>query len=136
MPQCSPWLKYRIASDSPDDLSTALVATVPASSSEAYLKQSAIRLLPYATTLDGLTAVARGEVDAIVYDDPLLRYLTLQTFPSQVEVLPFVFAKQNYGIAVPDKSPLRETINRELIRIVEHEAWQAVLQRYLGKRDK
>ncbi len=122
--------------DDPEDLSRALVATVPASSSEAYLKQRAVRALPYATSLDGLRAVARGEVDAIVYDDPLLRYLTLQQFPGQIEILPFLFAKQNYGLALPDSSPLRESINQELLRIVENEAWQVLLQGYLGRRDE
>jgi ABC-type amino acid transport substrate-binding protein len=120
--------------DSPYDLTKLLVATVTASSSEAYLKQHRIPRLAFDTLSEGLQAVVNGEADAAVYDDAPLRYLMLNDFSGRVKVLPFLFAHQNYGIALPSKSLLREPINRALLHIVGDELWMRTLEYYIGKR--
>lgn len=117
----------------PDDLARARVATVPGSTSESYLRQHRIALKRYPTPLEGLQAVARGEVDAMVYDAPLLRYLATTELQGQVDVLAATFDRQMYGIALPDGSPLRESINRVLLAAIRQPAWQEILYRYLGK---
>jgi ABC-type amino acid transport substrate-binding protein len=41
--------------------------------------------------------------------------------------------EQDYGIALPQKSPLREPINRALLEIIDSPAWQGTLAQYLGR---
>ena len=115
------------------DLSRMRVATVPGSTSEAYLHNNGIATRTFPSVSDGLEAVATGKVDAMVYDAPLIRYLARTEFVGQVEVLPVTFERQDYGFALPENSPLREPINRVLLRIVRSESWGETLARYLGE---
>ena len=116
----------------PQDLVRMFVATVPASTSEQYLREQGIASRAYPTVADGLRAVAEGEVDAMVYDAPLLRYLVRTGYPKRLEVLPFTFERQDYGFALPSGSSLREPINRSLIRIIREPGWTSTIDRYLG----
>ena len=38
-------------------------------------------------------------MDAMVYDSRLIRYLVRTEYPKRLEVLPFTFERQDYGIA-------------------------------------
>ncbi|MFT5210825.1 MAG: polar amino acid transport system substrate-binding protein [Flavobacterium sp.] len=115
-----------------NDLSQLRVATVPGSTSETYLKRNGIATRTYANVSEGLNGVAEGEVDAMVYDAPLIRYFAQTQFEGRVEVLPVTFERQDYGFALPENSELREPINRILLRIVRGEDWSETLERYLG----
>ena len=44
------------------------------------------------------------------------------------------FDRQDYAIALPAGSRLREAINRELLSILGSEEWTGVLERYLGEQ--
>jgi ABC-type amino acid transport substrate-binding protein len=83
----------------------------------------------YTTPLEALRAVASGDIDAMVYDEPLLRYLAKTDLQGQIDVLPITFDRQSYGIAMPSDSPLREPINRVLLDKIHQTEWQDVLQR-------
>jgi polar amino acid transport system substrate-binding protein len=109
------------------------VATVPGSTSETYLTNNKITTRAYADVSEGLRGVAEGEVDAMVYDAPLIRYFAQTQFEDRVEVLPVTFERQDYGFALPEDSELREPINRVLLRIVRGEDWSETLERYLGE---
>jgi len=81
----------------------------------------------------GLQAVANDEIDAMVYDAPLLRYLSLTEFKDTIDILPLTFQRQDYGIAFPSGSRLREPTNRVILETIHQPAWQDILGRYLGK---
>ena len=55
-----------------------------------------------------------------------------QEFAESLVVLPSTFQRQDYGIALPSGSPLRESLNRELLRHLQGPAWRATLLRYIG----
>jgi polar amino acid transport system substrate-binding protein len=126
--------KLEMTMQGPKDLARARVATVPGSTSEAYLKRNGIATRAFPTVSAGLSAVANGRIDAMVYDAPLLRYFAQTEFPEQVEVLPVTFERQDYGFALPENSELRESINRELLRIVRSSEWSETIERYLEGR--
>lgn len=88
--------------------------------------------MTYRSAQDGLGAIADGQIEAMVYDAPLLRYTANQKFQGQLDVLPETFLRQDYAIALPEKSPLRESINRVLLQKIAEPAWQDTLYRYLG----
>ncbi len=116
------------------DLYKGRLASIKHSSSDAYLKKHKLKARYYKTVLDALTAIDRGEVDAIVYDDPLLKYLTTKHFNNRLNVIHDLFEPQHYGIIFPEGSPLREPVNRAMLEIIHRDEWQRVLQSYLGAK--
>ena len=74
-----------------------------------------------------------GKIQALVYDAPILRYYIHQNYIGSLEVLPFRLQRQEYGIALQPKSPLREQINVVLLQKIRENAWQDRLSQYLGE---
>lgn len=115
----------------PEDLPGARVATVAGSTSDAYLRENRIPAR-YADDLEqALDRVVQHEVDAVVYDAPLLRYLVTSRFVDRLEVLPRTFGRLDYCIALPSGSELREPINRVLLADTTQARLRDVLFRYL-----
>ena len=117
----------------PEDLIHVRVGSVANTTSSKYLKENWMVFYPFQTASEGLRAVAEGKIEALVYDKPTLKYLIRKSFLTDLEVLPITFLPQDYGIALPTGSPLREPINRALLQIIESPAWQGTLAGYLGK---
>jgi polar amino acid transport system substrate-binding protein len=102
----------------PEDLGKLDVGTVTASTSEAFLRDARMNYRSYADADGGLTAIVRGEIEALVYDEPTLAALITGTYADHVVLLPHTFQRQDYAFALPTGSPLREPINRILARRV------------------
>ena len=117
----------------PEDLPRVQVATVQNSTSADYLRNRNIRprLLPDLT--DAITELREGRVAAVVYDAPLLQYQIMQDYP-KLHVLPGTFQRQDYSIALPSGSPLREPVNRTVVRTITKSAWDEKLTSYLGEQ--
>ncbi len=116
----------------PEDLAKARIASVEKSTSDKYLKSRRLSARYYDSVLEGLKALDQHEVDAVVYDEPLLRYLVKENFDDKLEVDDSLFERQHYGIAFPEGSPLRESVNRIMFEIIEQDKWQQVVSKYLG----
>lgn len=117
---------------SSDDLAKYRVATLADSTSEAYLRAKGIRIVTFQSIDDALDAVAQEHVDAAVYDAPILQYSVLNRSGDPLQVLPFVFDRQDYGFALPSGSELREPLNVELLNVITSELWQNEQTRLLG----
>ncbi len=117
----------------PEELYKSRVASVEGSVSEKYLRHSRIRMMLYPTPQEAIQAVADGRVDAFVYDEPVLKYLANgAALQDKVEVLPYVFQREYYAIALRNESPLREDLNPILLEIIERSSWQETIFRYEG----
>jgi ABC-type amino acid transport substrate-binding protein len=68
----------------------------------------------------------------VVYDLPILRYLVNGIYVHDLRVLSNQFARQDYGIAIPPGSLLRERFNREILQIIQGAEWTPMLEGYLG----
>jgi ABC-type amino acid transport substrate-binding protein len=117
----------------PQDLAQARVATVPASTSARFLDRRGLTAVPVDSVEAGLGAILDGQVDAMVYDAPLLRYLVRTRFAGNLVILPATFERQDYAFALPTGSPLREPVNRAMLRIIRTDAWSRNVDRYLGE---
>jgi polar amino acid transport system substrate-binding protein len=115
-----------------NDLYKIRVATLPGSTSETFLTQRLIHHRTLDSLPEALEALGDGQVDAIVYDAPILRYLVAENYPNRLSVLPQVLQRQDYGFAFPTGSPLREGVNRALLEIIRSPEWERLLERYLG----
>ena len=117
----------------PGDLPNVKVATVLDSSSEEYLLEKQMPYNSYKNLSAALVALNKSEVDAIVYDQPLLKFLVHNN--SQFDnliVLPHTFDFQQYALALGINSNLREPINRTLVEMISGKAWEDLLLSYLG----
>ncbi len=118
----------------PQDLAGKRVGTVPGSTSELYLQTRGIRRTSFETPREALLALAAGDVDAVVYDHPLLVWLSGHddALMGRIEVLPTTFQRQDYALAIPQNVPRREEVNRVLLEILRSDVWEEILERYLG----
>jgi len=115
----------------PEDLMRVTVGAIPSTTSAAWLEERGKRFHGYPDPSAALDGLRRGEVDAIVHDEPILRYLVRSQAPD-ARILPFSLARQNYAIALPSQSPLRELLNRKLLEETRTERWRDTVRRYLG----
>lgn len=116
----------------PQDLHGARTGTVAESSSEGYLQGRYLSYKAFKNVGEGLAALAAGDIDAFVYDQPLLQYLAKTQFPGELDILPNTFRRQDYAIALPQHSALKEPLDQHLLQLLELDAWQKQLARYLG----
>ncbi|HET7276187.1 MAG TPA: transporter substrate-binding domain-containing protein [Longimicrobiaceae bacterium] len=117
----------------PSDLPNPRVGAVRSSTSADYLSGNRVGFTSYDTAVDGLRALERGELQALVYDMPILRYEIASRQINGVRVLPNAFEEQYYGIALGPSSALREEIDRALLARITSPGWEALLSRYLGR---
>lgn len=115
------------------DLADARVATINASATAAWLDQQNIGYQNFNSLREALEKLDNGQLDAVVYDEPILRYLLRSEQLSNVQLLPERVLPQDYGFALPQGSPLREPLNRELLSVTQSQQWRDLLQRYLGQ---
>ncbi len=117
----------------PNDLSSVRVGTVQGSTSSIYLSAHGIAFASYEDANQALDALQRGRTEAVVYDEPIMRYLIGEHDDWRIRVLPESFELQYYGIALPTGSPLREQVNYVLLQTIESPQWKGLLTRYLGQ---
>jgi ABC-type amino acid transport substrate-binding protein len=117
-----------------DDLGRVRVVTVEGSTSAAFLDARGDDVRTTDDLVQALRILAEGRADAVVYDEPILRYQVEQTFEDSLKVLPGSFERQDYGVAMPSGSPLREPFNRALLRLLYEPDWRSRLAGYAGGR--
>jgi polar amino acid transport system substrate-binding protein len=115
-----------------DDLRKIHIGTFADSSSAQYLETSHIDYvtLPRAELFQ---ALQQGKIQAVVYDEPFLRYVTRTQYADQFVVIPLNEDPQLYAFALREGNPLRESINRVLLRKIHEPAWHDLLYHYLGR---
>ncbi len=101
------------------DLQGQDVGTVAGSSAARFLDESKITAKGYPDVDAACRALAAGEVKAVVYDEPLLKFYLSSNSAPKLHLVGDLFEKQDYGFALMDKSPLRKEINRALLKLGE-----------------
>ena len=124
--------KLRRAIHGIDDLRGKRVLTPRNSTSATFLNTERVRYQTTDTITDALEQLESGRVDAVVYDVPILQHFLRGEYGNSIRLLPYRFARQDYGLALPDGSPERERWNRIILSLIESPEWQTVLEGYLG----
>jgi len=117
----------------PDDLRGVAVGTVAASTSVDWLVHERLPFDHYPHVGAALAGLMAGEVDAVVYDAPILRFLVRHRHRDTLRVSREEFARQHYGLAFPQSSPLREPVNQALLREVGSMWWKGEVLDLLGE---
>ncbi len=105
------------------DLAGKYVAAVATDAPRKYVEKIGANVIPVKTLAEGIKLVREGKADALVHDGPRLVYLANQINKKErqkiLAVTPFSFNPQNYGIVFPSGSPLKEQVDRVLLRLRE-----------------
>src|SRR5207244_3180265 len=88
----------------PDDLPGKRVATTRGSTSAAYLKEHRCRLVEVERIEDAYDALKQHQVEAVVFDAPVLQYYAAHDGKGKVAIVGPIFRKESYGIAMPPNS--------------------------------
>lgn len=116
---------------SPDDLRGKPVGAVAGSTSEESVRSLDAKVRTYPTGPEAVAALADGEVEAVVHDEPVLRWW-LSTADSELTLVKETFDPQDYGFATPPGSELRERVSRAILDITSTEEWARRVERTLS----
>ncbi|TAL86897.1 MAG: transporter substrate-binding domain-containing protein [Rhodanobacter sp.] len=115
------------------DLGGMQVASVPDSTSAAWLERQRFGYSKVRDVDAALAALAAGRVDAVVYDAPLMRWDIQQRYRGKLHVLPLVLERQDYAFALPSGSRLREPIDTSLLQRINAPDWPERLKKAFGE---
>jgi polar amino acid transport system substrate-binding protein len=118
-----------------DDLRQIQIGTFADSSTAQYLDANHIEYQAFGRE-ELFKALAKRKIQAVLYDEPFLRYVVRTQYPGQFTVHPLSLDTQLYAFAVRESSALREPINRVLLRKIHEPAWHDLLYRYLGRAER
>lgn len=117
------------------DLSKVKVASIKDTTSGQWLARNQDSYTQADSLEAALADLNAGKVDAVVYDEPLLRWIIRQRYEGSLRVLPFTLERQDYAFALPTGSPLREPIDTSLLERINAPAWKDLLRNYFGSSD-
>ena len=116
----------------PDDLPGKRVASVKGSTSAEYLNQHNIQATTFTKVEDAYQALQQAEVDAVVYDAPVLLYYASHEGKGKVQVVGPVFRKESYGILFPSGSSKRKPVNEALLKLKENGTYDRLYTKWFG----
>jgi len=116
----------------PADLPGKRVATTAGSTAEEYLKQNGAVVQPFDTIDKAYDALNNRQVDAVVYDAPVLLYYAAHDGKGKTRMVGPVFKKEDYGIVFQQNSPLRKQINVALLKIKENGTYDQLYSHWFG----
>ena len=117
-----------------DDLRFVRVGASRGTATVGYLDRERISHRNFPSPEDGLRALQERQIDAFVYDRPLLNWMVMQDFPETLRVLDFTVDSLNYAIAMPKGSRLLDRLNIAVLQETESDWWQQTLFQYLRKK--
>lgn len=114
----------------PEDLPRYEVGVLADSTSEFLLEQRGMRPQSFPSLAEAMEALKDGGLDAVVHDRPILLHFAERL---GLHVLPRSFHRQDYGIALPFESELRQPINIEILERIPSPWWDRKQEEYLGR---
>jgi polar amino acid transport system substrate-binding protein len=113
------------------------VATVRHSTGAKYLKAiKGIEVLELDAVSDAYPLLIQNQIQAIVYDAPILLHFAANDGKGKVAMVGAIFKKESYGILLADGSPLRKDINAALLKFRESGEYQALYTKWFGKEEE
>jgi polar amino acid transport system substrate-binding protein len=116
------------------DLNDKKVATIAGSTSATYLKQQHLDTKEFKKIDQTYDALNNGEVDAVVFDAPILLYYAAHDGKGKVQVVGSIFRKEGYAIALPNGSPYRKPINNALLSLQEKGTYQEIYDKWFASK--
>jgi ABC-type amino acid transport substrate-binding protein len=109
------------------------VGTVAKSGTRSFLSEHFFKnVQTYGGALEGLQAVKKGEIEAFLYDEPILKYrIKNDSSLINLEVLPLKFDVQFYAFGLPKTHVmLEQRISQRILEIKDTNEWEVVLNEF------
>ncbi len=120
------------AINGPQDLPGKIVVTVEGSTAAAWLTRENISHRTVTVIEEAYELLEDRRVQAVVFDYPVLLFYALNFGDSNVEVVGAPFNDEDYGIAFPTGSPLREEFNQALLQVREDGTYDRLYMEWFG----
>ncbi|MBO9413152.1 MULTISPECIES: transporter substrate-binding domain-containing protein [Ruegeria] len=121
--------------NSVNDLYGKQVGTISNSTAASFLNRREIEFTGYDSLEPMLDAFRAEELDAIVFDAPILSYYASHEGRRFASMTGGVFLRENYGIAFPTGSPLVEDVNQALLALREDGTYDEIYRKWFGARN-
>ena len=116
----------------PEDLPGKRVGSIKGSTSVEYLRQRSIEPVEFTKMEEAYQALQDGQVDAVVYDAPVLLFYAAHEGKGKVQTAGAIFRKENYGIVFPSNSPYRKPVNEALLKLKENGTYDQLYTKWFG----
>lgn len=116
----------------PGDLPGVKVGTVAGSTAETWLRNNKAKVSSYPDVASAIAVLNAGDLKAVVYDAPVLRYYLSRKVGTRLRLVGPSFEKQFYGIGLQEGSPLRLPINRALLALNERGFIDELQKKWFG----
>ncbi|WP_077624060.1 glutamine ABC transporter substrate-binding protein [Sediminibacillus massiliensis] len=118
-----------------DDLSGKTVATRSGTTSETYIKEETegeVESFPQIT--EAYQNVIAGRADAAIYDVPNVQYYANTEAGGQLKTVGELLTGEQYGIAFPKGSELRDVIDEALTTLKDNGTYGDIYEEWFGER--
>ena len=116
------------------DLAGKRLAAVAHSSGAEYLDERHLRYAPFDDLAAALTALERGQADAVVNSVGALQYLVGARFKNTIKAPQGVLEPAYMAIALAPGSPLKKPLDEALVGITASQEWRQVEDGYFGRQ--
>lgn len=114
------------------DLDGRRVGTLAGSTTAEYLNRRGIGHAGYDSLEHLLDAFEEKNLDAVVFDGPILAYYVRTEGAGQAQLLERIYRPENYGTAFPTGSSLREEVDLTILRLRENGTYGELLLKWFG----
>ncbi len=121
--------------NSVNDLYGKQVGTISDSTAASFLNRREIDYTGYGDLQDMLNAFENKDLDAVVFDAPILSYYASHEGRRMATMTGGIFLRENYGIAFPTGSPLVEDVNQALLSLREDGTYDEIYRKWFGVRN-
>ncbi len=117
---------------SPADLPGYRLATLSDSTAAEFLEDHNLDFTGVDLIETAYQLLDDQDVDAIVFDAPVLLYYAAHQGNNRVAVPGKIFHLEKYGLALPESAALREDLNRVLLELYQDGTLEALQQKWFG----
>ena len=116
---------------SAEGLKEVRVGVVEGTSGQELAKRGSMRTVPVASLVEAIALLEQGDVEAVVFDRPAIRYHLKNHPERKVRLAPFTLAEETYGFALPADSPLRTPLDVSVLKMQRASEVELITKRYL-----
>jgi polar amino acid transport system substrate-binding protein len=118
----------------PDDLQGKRVATTRGSTAAAVMRELRAQVHEVARIEEAYQALHDKQVDAVVFDAPVLLFYAAKEGKGRVHMVGSAFRKEDYGIVFQRSNPLRKQVNVALLALREDGTYQQLYDKWFAAK--
>jgi polar amino acid transport system substrate-binding protein len=108
------------------------VGTVRGTTASLWLSEEQLAKRDYPNIEAAVEALDEDDIDALVYDAPVLRYQRSKVGGDRVRLVGPIFKPEQYGVVLPLGSPMRKQVNEALLELYDDGTYDSLVERWFG----